>query len=375
MRRCAAPLAPAPAATGTPAAAKGAAQLKALRRQLKASSSANSELQRQLTRAQADAQEQLDERNIAYAFIEGQKDENSALEEKLRAVHVNYTAPPVFWKHQVPQTWNYGCSLTSSCSCKKVNRAMGVDELGLLVSDVYADGGYTCEQAAQMLRDSSNDGCKCPVAHEFDTHTLRISRIENHSRWQLFCYHESQIQHELTAVKNPAELDRMFESHVWLSRLEERNGLSAKANTRYLLHGTRASCLPNIVLHGLRAKFVQPDSMFDTGIYLTNSACKAWQYTDRNVAGSSNQDRGIILLCRVVLGKTELLRKAPATTAGRTTKDFPAFGFNSAMAKHMHTMRPAADGTKRRPVRQVRDEFIVFEDTQVYPEFVLEFGE
>ncbi|KAJ1620177.1 hypothetical protein T492DRAFT_889123 [Pavlovales sp. CCMP2436] len=47
----------------------------------------------------------------------------------------------------------------------------------------------------------------------------------------------------------------LFEPHDWLRRLEEKNDISVLASTRYLLHGTRASSLSDIVQHGLRTKF------------------------------------------------------------------------------------------------------------------------
>mmetsp|Transcript_4799 Transcript_4799/g.12318 ORF Transcript_4799/g.12318 Transcript_4799/m.12318 type:complete len:135 (+) Transcript_4799:234-638(+) len=134
--------------------------------------------------------------------------------------------------------------------------------------------------------------------------------------------------------------------------------MSVEGGTRYLLHGTRASHLPSIVRHGLRTKFspLQPNTtaLYGRGEYFTDSTCKAWQYTDRRIAnrtGSAMPNRGVILLCRVTLGKAQLFAKAP------TDKLFSDPGFHSAMAKHGHTMRSG--------VPQIYTEFVVYDDWQV----------
>ncbi|KAJ1636364.1 hypothetical protein T492DRAFT_1129544 [Pavlovales sp. CCMP2436] len=272
---------------------------------------------------------------------------------------------PAYWKHAEPLIWTCApCGLlykmtTPSCShCKSEH----VEDLGLLVKDAYVDGGYMCQQASQMLKVTSNNNCACGISNEFDK--VRIYRIENHSMWERFRFHEKQIEAELAGPAIPPN-DELFKSHDWLRRLEERNGLSVLASTRYLLHGTSISNLPDIVRYGLRTKFTGTKSggaLYGTGLYFTNSACKAWQYTDCGVVGGKKQGRAIILVCRVALGKTELLAAAPTVTS-----NFPKVGHHSKMAKHTYTTRPGA--------LQIHNEFIIFDETMVYPEFVLEIGD
>ncbi|KAJ1617117.1 hypothetical protein T492DRAFT_1102140, partial [Pavlovales sp. CCMP2436] len=283
---------------------------------------------------------------------------------------------PAYWKHAEPLTWTLYKMTTPSCrQCKVVHgqwlwlpwrrKDLDVEDLGLLVKDAYVDGGNMCQQASQVLIGTSNTGCACGIANEFDK--VRIYRIENHPMWQHFCFHEKQIEVELAGPADPPL--ELFESHDWLRRLEERNGLSVLASTRYLLHGTSASSLPDIVQYGLRTKFTGTKSggaLYGTGLYFTISACKAWQYIDRGVVGGKTHGPAIILVCRVALGKTELLATAPSVTS-----NFSKVGHHSKMAKHNHTTRPGVLIKQW----QIHDEFIVFDETQVYPEFVLEIGE
>jgi hypothetical protein len=111
--------------------------------------------------------------------------------------------------------------------------------------------------------------------------------------------------------------------------------------------------------------------IYGRGIYFTDSSCLAHQLTDRGhymPTHARSPRRGIILLCRVVLGNVEQLK----TETGGVYR--ASAGFDSLMAKH--------DATSRRPFKygngtasvQVHNEFVVFDNAAVYPEFVLEFG-
>ncbi|KAJ1639245.1 hypothetical protein T492DRAFT_1118592 [Pavlovales sp. CCMP2436] len=149
-------------------------------------------LQRRLASAEADAQEHHEERLTAYTFIEHKKDELRAVRQELHAARNIQYPPPVYWKHPEPQTWMCTpCKQphtleTPVCpGCNTDNSECSVEELGLLVRDAYQEGGHTCSQAQQMLRDmSTHVKCKCPVAEEFDN--LRVLRIENHYEWERF---------------------------------------------------------------------------------------------------------------------------------------------------------------------------------------------
>ena len=89
---------------------------------------------------------------------------------------------------------------------------------------------------------------------------------------------------------------------------------------------------------------------YGSGLYFTTQSCKAFQYTGGH---------GYILICRVVLGRVQVLETSCAARIS------PDQGFESAMADK--------DRTKKRPgVLQVHDEYIVYNEAAVYPEFVLE---
>lgn len=68
-----------------------------------------------------------------------------------------------------------------------------------------------------------------------------------------------------------------------------------------------------------------------------------------------------MLVCRVALGRIEVLDEH----CGRG-KLFPSFGFDSAMAKKGVTRAPHGNP-------QLHDEFIIYNQSQCYPEFVLHY--
>ena len=145
------------------------------------------------------------------------------------------------------------------------------------------------------------------------------------------------------------------ELNDWLSRrLEEKNELTGKANTRYLFHGTSAANVQHILKEGLSAKFsMTTNVLYGKGIYLTDSCCKADQYTQG--IGPSK----CILLCRVLLGRVHTLPMQDQTRA------FAPDGFHSCMARQGKTFHTAGV--------QLHNEVIVYHDTQVYPEFLLQY--
>lgn len=240
------------------------------------------------------------------------------------------------------------------------------------IVDGYKAGqeGQFCQAAAKMLRMSSNMGsrCCCDVENEFDV-VRSFRQIENDSLWRRHRAYEFEVERRLEGSAR----EHVYNSNGWLRRLAARNGLSEAANTCYLLHGTSVANLRTIAEQGLRKELAgrRFASIYGRGLYFTDSACLAHQLSDRGryaSTDSSKASRGTLLLCRVVLGRVAVLR------CESTNEHAPA-GFESAMAKDgITTRRPfVLNGTTA--TLQVHNEFVVYDDAAVYPEFVIEFGD
>lgn len=234
---------------------------------------------------------------------------------------------------------------------------------------LYTHQGYNHQQAEDMLNLCVPKFCKqgagccnlyAPKPATFPQFRLEdILRLENKNLFAVFQAKEIAVAEE---VREASEADFSLPTEPvpswseWLLRLEEKNGLSKLANTRYMLHGTRNENLASITKDGLTAKFSQPSGcLYGNGIYLTNSSCKARQYSD-----------GTILVCRVILGRIFVLDKDDVE------RKFAPQGFHSCMAKARRTKKQGVT-RKGKPARQLHDELIVYHDAQVYPEFVLHY--
>ena len=226
------------------------------------------------------------------------------------------------------------------------------DELPLLVD--YKVGGFNHQRAEEMLQESrlwdTRDDCHCECSLDADR-TLQISRmqrIENMKVFEKFKLYEASVADDLRR-RRQNHASPVYGMHPWLERLASKNGLSSVSNTVYLLHGTAARNLAEIRKEGLHSKFsLHGSQSYGQGLYFTVNSCKAFQY-----AG----DGGCILVCRVVLGKVEVL---PSECGARFFARPPA-----------HSAKAQAGYTRRQNAVQVHDEYIVFSGDAVYPEFVL----
>ena len=98
-------------------------------------------------------------------------------------------------------------------------------------------------------------------------------------------------------------------------------------------------------------------------MYFTDRSCKTLQYGDgtpQSVRGGPKEG-ACILICRAVLGKVAVVDSACSRRRA------PPDGFHSSV------MAVAGHTTKPNDVKQLHNEFVVFEDAAIYmyPEFAL----
>ena len=276
-----------------------------------------------------------------------------------------------------------------------------------LVSD-YREDGHNWRQANAMLDASVFSVCKhgggcCELmkskvrkmvqkADDFDGDVeevvealtaypsfkmLSMRRLENVELFERFSHRERQVERAMIASPPPswAHPEQRAQANLfggvgdlfvpdtpeWLKKLGERNGLSKIANTHYLLHGTTHANLKSIVRDGLRTKFCDSsNNLYGKGLYFADAACKASQYC--NISGDEN----IILVCRVIVGRSFPLHR-PAVDW-----HFAPEGFHSTRVQAGVTCKKGcATGTCTAKCLQLHNEIIVYNDCDVYPEFVL----
>ncbi|CAE7242247.1 DGCR14 [Symbiodinium sp. CCMP2592] len=229
-------------------------------------------------------------------------------------------------------------------------------EIPLLMND-YRENGHNHRMAEQMLQEThlrhGSELCQCHCREHSGCCRMeveKVQRIENKALFHRFKVYEAAIAQDLSQrLDNHVEEVLLRGIHPWLQRLGCRNGLCKAANTVYLLHGTKQHNLDSVLKDGLRTKFSlhkSPDGLYGRGLYFANNSCKAFQYAGHG---------GCIIVCRVVLGRIERLSDQCYS------RFFASPTFHSAMA----------EGKLTRAQAQAHDEYIVYNDDAVYPEFVL----
>jgi len=116
-------------------------------------------------------------------------------------------------------------------------------------------------------------------------------------------------------------------------------------NEVWLLHGTSEECAKLISTSNFRGS---SGGCFGSGVYFADDAQKSGQYATGRTADGCK----VMLLCRVVLGNIKALPNGQDREADRFAKD-----------PNVDCVVGCADGRSR--------EFVVFDASQVYPEYVM----
>lgn len=228
------------------------------------------------------------------------------------------------------------------------------NQVGKMSPSIYCDYnryGINWNSAEQMLNETICESCHPFIEQRL---TLRkFERLENLESFSAYGRYESRVA-ELNEGNNH-NFTEVEKNHDWLNRLAARNGLNRAANTVYLLHGTKRKHVNSILQNGLRTSFSLSSSpIYGKGIYFSDKACKSHQYTD-------DSEDHCILICRVVLGRSELL----LSDLNSSFRLFPAPNFDSAVAMRSVTTRNGG--------LQEHNEYIVYQDCACYPEFLLSY--
>lgn len=221
------------------------------------------------------------------------------------------------------------------------------------LKDDYKLDGYNVHMSELMLNESILPFCKenatsCGVDPFTSFRVQNLNRIENVALFERYKKTEARVARQMrTRGITPTSISLP----TWLQKLSRKNGLCPESKSVYLLHGTTPENVASIVQAGLRTSIsLNRSPSYGKGLYFTDCACKASQYGD------------IILVCRVTLGNSEILR-SPCPR-----KLFPKMGFDSAIAQKDFTDAPHGH-------KQLHNEYVIYDDCLCYPEFVIDYYE
>ena len=188
-----------------------------------------------------------------------------------------------------------------------------------------------------------------------------VWRIENYDLWTDYRHRMSQILNKLPdkIADIKCKTDKYNKKH---------NVLMNDANEKYLWHGTSYNSIKIIIKDGFDERVCSLNGMFGAGIYFAEDSSKSDQYIERHHDGYS-----YILLCRVMLGDTGVVlsthsNERRALCKKRKCNDDRCSHdrFDSLMAETKRNKYKKASLHRHR-------EFVVYDRTQCYPEFLIKY--
>jgi len=181
---------------------------------------------------------------------------------------------------------------------------------------------------------------------------ISVARIENPQLWNNFQHCKQNIMdaHKKHHTGIPA-LSPPVPSE--LHELDPMEMLDRNANEQYLFHGTPKENADKIVNQGFDER-VANKGLYGRGIYFAHEACKCMQYTEN--------DHATIVISRVVMGEPFYPRQQQTTLRRPPEKDPSTHSLYDSVIANPGV---ANLGT------QVHREYVVYDRSQAYPEFVV----
>jgi hypothetical protein len=207
----------------------------------------------------------------------------------------------------------------------------------------------------QFMRESS---VCCSGSGTSMAKVVSVERIENFGLWQKYQTQRAVLLKFLES--NNASVDNLSAKTRWRPKFASTKDLSSEINEFYLFHGTSLENAHIIAEHGFDERKANLGGLYGAGTYFAINACKSQQYSTKH----SNSGQYVMLVCRVILGipfcttaKHHHDRRAPdnPATAGRP--------YDSIFAE-----RDKANGGQ-----QKHNEYVVFDRTQIYPEYLVRY--
>jgi len=217
----------------------------------------------------------------------------------------------------------------------------------------WQNGLTTFQQLESALFGTVHDSCRAEFFADSSPSISFVQRVENPQLWRRYCLAKEKVAGALSGPINPPV--RASCPMIDFTR-----------NEYWLWHGTRYSNIDAILKEGLDEHLSRMEGLYGAGIYFSDEACKALQYSDRGPH--------YLLFCRVVLGKPYYTKNTlPSMRSLKELKSRPGLLETPDAAGHDSLIvnpgpvqnHPSKSG------KQVHREFVIFDGAAVYPEYVV----
>eukprot|EP00931_Biecheleriopsis_adriatica_P004917 TRINITY_DN106501_c0_g1_i1.p1 TRINITY_DN106501_c0_g1~~TRINITY_DN106501_c0_g1_i1.p1 ORF type:complete len:627 (+),score=59.98 TRINITY_DN106501_c0_g1_i1:43-1923(+) len=251
---------------------------------------------------------------------------------------------------QLPETWDMGRMKAIRMGDKPTYEVQEDDQINIMaiVPLVAVDEFQTLfDKSFRRKYTRDRKGGKVPQRLV----VRRVARIQNAHTWQDYMVRQNSIRTEST----PGEYS--IENLKTEGVLEHLLTAADKAtNTAWLFHGTSTEGAVGIATHDFRVDMAGSNAgtLYGNGVYLAESCAKSDEYADDDSEGLRR-----ILICRTTLGNV-LYSDEKRPDVDTLVKQCVEGSYNSVLGD-------------REKIHDTFRELIVYDEDQVYPEFIVEY--
>ena len=278
-----------------------------------------------------DAQVQTGSEDVGSLDLESdlqrERSANLRLREELLAEREKYSAVPAYWKNQT----GFHCVRSS----------------------------FVQSALQQFIMDSSA-ACRCDNASATkNAHVVSVERVENEFLWKMYQTRRLKLQ-KSPGLHTPS-MSKLCSKTDCQPRIPSAEELDKGINEFYLFHGTSSETAAIISEHGFDEHRAELNGLYGAGSYFACNACKSHQYA---LAKKGTSADFVLLLCRVAMGvpfctkKTHQRARLPPDN-----DDTPGQPYDSIFAGN----GIANSGS------QYHNEYVIFDRSQVYPEYIVRY--
>ena len=187
----------------------------------------------------------------------------------------------------------------------------------------------------------------------------RVERIENMTLWLNYQRQKTGLRERLRRCNHaPEQLGALLAARYANPYITGERIIDAEINEFGLWHGTRPQTADILATSGFDNRVARDSGLYGAGSYFADAMCKSNQYArDANADGEH-----CMLYCRVTMGSafstpvTHQNERIPPPNPATPGEPFDSIFAMSGVANQGH---------------QHHNEFVVFTQNQVYPEYII----
>jgi hypothetical protein len=200
----------------------------------------------------------------------------------------------------------------------------------------------------------------------------RVQQVQNQKLWKRYCLKKDELQQRAGggAIKTDLSARPSVRAAFGDDVFRDRG-----VNEFNLFHGTRPENASILASDGFDERLSRDNGLYGAGLYFAQDSCKSLQYCQATNAAGEH----CILYCRVLMGEPFLTDRMHKKVVGKNTSGTKKI----EKAERRPPDNPTTPGQPYDSIfaeqgvawagNQKHNEFVVFEKSQVYPDYIIWF--